>query len=396
MKVNLHEPSFGEEEIQAACEQMRTLQVTMGKQVRKFEDQCAAEFETKHGVMCNSGSSANLLAIAAVCNPVTPCHLKAGDEVIVPALSWATTIWPIIQHGLVPVFVDCDLSTFNMSIECLKAAITKKTKAIMLVHVYGNPCDMDSIIDIAKENAFWVIEDCCEAMGAYYKEKPVGSLSHISTMSFYYSHHLTTFEGGICLTHSDEMADLLRILRAHGWSREADDKNTYIEKYPDIDPRFIFVNIGYNLRPTEVQAAIGMVQLPKLEQFVVNRRVAHSIYREELSKFKKYFSFQEEEKNSTASWFGFAILLNDGAPFSVKEITKFLQSKGIETRPIIAGNITRHPAMALYKHRISGNLGNSDYIMDNGFAIGCHQAITEVDLKYVRECFEGFIEDRSL
>lgn len=394
-KVNLHEPSFGEEEIEAACAQMRTTHVTMGKNVREFENQCAEYFDSNHALMCNSGSSANLLAIAALSNPAWPNHMKAGNEVIVPALSWATSVWPIIQHNLIPVFVDCDLATYNFDYEKLEAAITPKTKAIMVVHVYGNPCDMDAIMALAAKHNIYVIEDTCESMGATFNGKKIGSIGDIGTMSLYYSHHITTFEGGLCFTYNKDLIDIMRILRAHGWSREADNHEEYVKQNPDIDPRFIFVNVGYNLRPTEVQAVMGMKQLPKLDGFIRSRRRAYDKYRSGLEKYCQYFNFQEAQKNSEPSWFGFAITLTDKCEFSTKDITKFLQSKGIETRPIIAGNMARHPALKMFEHRVSGTLENCDTIMNRGFAIGCHQDIGFQAQQYVIGVFDEFMQTQT-
>lgn len=389
--VRLQEPTFGEEEIEAACAQMRTTQVTMGPKVKEFENRCADYFGSVCSLMCNSGSSANLLAIATLSNPAWPNHMKAGDEVIVPALSWATTVWPIIQHGLIPVFVDCDLTTYNFDYEALEKAITPKTRAIMVVHVYGNPCDMNIIMELARKHNLYVIEDTCESMGATFNGKYVGTFGDVGTMSLYYSHHITTFEGGLCFTHKKHLVELMRVLRAHGWSREADGHQEIVKQYPDIDPRFIFVNIGYNLRPTEVQAVMGSIQLKKLPGFIDNRREMHQSYREHLSKYSEYFSFQEEQKNGVASWFGFGIILKDACPFSLKDITSYLQSKGIETRPIIAGNMARHPALEMYEHRIAGTLENCDIIMQRGFAIGCHHAITEEQVQYVVETIDEFM-----
>ena len=388
--VNLHEPSFGEEEIEAAVTQMRSTHVTMGKQVRKFEEQCADYFGSDHALMCNSGSSANLLAIAALSNPAWPNHMKAGDEVLVPALSWATTVWPVIQHGLVPVFVDCDLYSFNFDYTQLEAAITEKTKAIMVVHVYGNPCDMGIIMALANRYNLYVIEDTCESMGATYKGQHVGTFGDVGTMSLYYSHHITTFEGGLCFG-DHKIIDFMRILRAHGWSRESDFHEEYRKMYPEIDPRFIFINIGYNLRPTEVQAVMGMKQLPKLEGFIDTRRASRNNYLSLFQKYSKFFRFQEEQDYAMASWFGFCITLKDGCPFTSKEITSFLQKNGVETRPIIAGNMARHPAMAMYPHRVYGRLENCDTIMQRGFAIGCHHAIDLDAQAYVFGVFEQFM-----
>lgn len=395
-KVRLHEPSFGADEINAMIAQSLSTMVTMGKEVRKFEEQSAKHFDTKFCIMNNSGSSANLLAVAALTNPLWKNPMKDGDEVIVPALSWATTVWPLIQCNLTPVFVDCDLNTYNFDMQKLEAAITPKTRAIMLVHVYGNPCDMDAIMALAKKHNLYVIEDTCESMGAKFDGKSVGSFGDVGTMSLYYSHHITTFEGGLCFTNSFEMTELLRVLRAHGWSREADEKDKYIAQYPDIDPRFIFVNIGYNLRPTEVQAVMGQQQLPKLDGFVKNRRVAQQRYRAGLDKYSDLLRFQEEQKKGYSSWFGFGMVLKENAPFKPKDITSFLNKKGIETRPIIAGNMAKHPALKLFKHRVAGSLANCDTMMTRGFAVGCHHAVSEQACDYVVASIDEFMKAQGV
>lgn len=394
--VRLHEPTFSEQEIFAAIQPMLTTFVTMGKGVRAFEEKCASYFQTDLSVMNNSGSSANLLAIAAIANKNTQDNLKPGDEVIVPALSWSTTVWPIIQLGLIPVIVDCNSDSFNFDMNQLESAISDKTRAIMPVHVYGNPCDMDALNLISKKYNLQIIEDCCEAMGAEYDGKKVGSFGRIGTFSFYFSHHITTLEGGICVTSDFELAETMRILRAHGWSREADNHQKYVEKYPEIDPRFIFVNLGYNLRPTEVQSAMGEVQLPKLDGFIENRRKAANHFKEELEKYSEFFHFQNETEKGKHVWFGFPIVLKNSAPFSVSDITSYLQENKIETRPIIAGNIARHPVMKDYEHRVSGNLSAADNIMKNGFAFGCHHGVDKNAREYVLNQIDQFMDSQGL
>lgn len=394
--VRLHEPSFGAEEINAMVAQSLSTFVTMGKEVRKFEEQCADYFDAKYALMNNSGSSANLLAVAALANPAFPNHLKAGDEVLVPALSWSTTVWPLIQHNLIPVFVDCDPDTYNFDYQALEAAITPKTKAIMLVHVYGNPCDMELVMALAKKHNLFVIEDSCESMGALFDGKSIGSFGDVGTMSFYYSHHITTFEGGVCFTNNFELVELMRVLRAHGWSREADEKEKYKAMYPDIDPRFIFINLGYNLRPTEVQAVMGMQQLPKLAAYVETRRDTHNYYRGALAKYSPYFSFQQEQPKGKASWFGFGITLKEGTPFTVKELAAHLHSKHIETRPIIAGNMARHPALKMFEHRVHGSLANCDRIMNQGIALGCHHHMDRTACDYVIAAINEFVAAQGL
>ena len=366
MKVRLNEPTFGEEEISAAVDVMRSTYVTQGKRVQEFEQAFCDKFGFKYAVACNSGSSANLLAVTALCIKE---DLQVGDEIIVPALSWPTTIWPIVQNGLVPVFADCHPETFNM----ISEGMSDLTRAFMPVHVYGNPCKFDSY-------GYPVVEDCCEAMGA-----PVGG--QLGTFSFYYSHHITTFEGGMVGCNDIWMADRLRILRSHGWTRDCEDKDAFALENPDIDPRFLFVDQGYNLRMTEVQAAIGICQLPKLDEIVAKRRANHKAYVEALSKYD-FFRFQKMSPES--SCFSFAIVLKD-APFSCSEIKEHLDNSGIETRPIIAGNMALQPAMKKYDHLVAGSLPNATNIMKNGLAIGNHQDIGPEHISYVAERIEEFV-----
>ena len=390
--VHLHEPTTTHTEIFAAVETMLSTYTTMGKKVRAFEKQYADYTGTQQGVMSNSGSSANLLSVAALANPVTPNYLKPGDEVIVPALSWSTTIWPVIQHNLVPVIVDCDITTFNLDLDKLEKAIGPKTRAIKLVHVYGNPCNMDAILLLAKKHNLFVIEDCCEAMGSFYDGKSVGSFGDIGNFSFFFSHHISTLEGGISVTNNFNLTETMRILRAHGWSREADEHQKYVAQYPDIDPRFIFINLGYNLRPTEVNAAMGQHQLPKLDALIDNRRETAAFYLKHFAKYGEFFQFQQETPKGKHVWFGFPFILKDNAPFTVKEITSFIQKNSIETRPIIAGNMARHPAFKMYNHRISGDLNNADTVMNKGFAIACHQAVDQNAREYIADVIDQFMQ----
>ena len=394
--VRLHEPTFGSEEIWEALESLLTTRVTMGAKSRRFE----REFSDLHGfpasVMVNSGSSANLLAIAALSNPVMSDRLQPGDEVIVPALSWSTTVWPLIQHGIVPVIVDIDPVTLNLDPGAVERAISDKTRGIMLVHVYGNPCDMTAIMDIVSRHSLQLVEDCCEALGAYYGGRAVGSFGRVGTFSFYFSHHITTLEGGMCVTADQDCAEMLRILRAHGWVREADNQESYLKEYPDIDPRFLFVNLGYNLRVTELQGGFGFVQLRKLKHFVDMRRSNAHYWRSALSNLEEFFNFQEETPGSLSSWFGFPMSVKSSAPFAVGELTGFLNGRGIETRPIIAGNIAAQPALKLYPHRVVGHLPHSDHIMKNGFTFGNHQAIDDATRKYVADSVQNFAAERGL
>ena len=362
--IKLHEPSYDDEEIQAVVDVLRSTNVTSGTKVSAFEA-CFGP----NSVMVNSGSSANLLAISLITNPVYPDHLNHVDEVIVSALSWSTTVWPIIQHGLIPVVVDIDPETLNIDPEEIKKAIGPKTRAIMPVHVYGNPCDMEEIMDIAQDHKLLVIEDCCESLGA-----DVGKHGDLSTYSFYFSHHITTLEGGMVKANNEKDADLLRVLRAHGWTREMKSPSVH----EGIDPKFTFINVGYNLRASEVNAAMGLIQIKKLNRFVEKRRkIAKSL----IEIFDKYPVVTQEDNGS--SWFGFPLIATQG-------LRKHLENNDIETRPIICGNIARQPGMKLYDHRVVGKLECADEVMSNGFAIPCHQSMTESDCEYIKEVVDKY------
>ena len=393
--VRLHEPTFGADEINAALDCMLTTRVTMGAKVKQFERAFADHYGWGHGIVSNSGSSANLLAIAALANPETPDGLKPGDEVIVPALSWSTTVWPLIQCGLVPVIVDIDPKTFNIDPNEIEAAIGPKTRGAMIVPVYGNPCAMDAIVDICRRRNLILIEDCCEALDAFYDGKPVGKFGRVATFSFYYSHHMTTLEGGITVTDDFELAEMMRILRAHGWIREVEDRERWMKRYPDIHPRFLFVNLGYNLRATELQGAMGLVQLPKLGGYVQTRRENAAWFRRALSQYGDFFDFQDETPKGKHTWFGFAVKVRDTAPFKIGELTAALDAANIETRPIICGNIARQPAMKLYSHRVHGSLTNATDVMEHAFSFGNHQAIDAKARNYVVDTIRQFLRQRG-
>ncbi len=384
MEIKLHEPTFGEEEIQAAVEVLRSTMVTSDSKVREME----SHFD--NGVMCNSGSSANLLAIAALSNPMWPDHLSPGDEVIVSALSWSTTVWPLVQYGLIPVIVDIDPETLNIDPKEIEKAIGPRTKAIMPVHVYGNPCDMDALRAITNQYKLDTVFDCCEALGATWKkygeDGDIYCFGDIATISFYFSHHITTLEGGLVKCRENNLTELIRILRAHGWIRDLQDDKVYRNANPDIDPKFLFVNAGYNLRATELQAAIGLVQLKKLTGFVVTRRRIAKKLTEIFSHYDDLFSIQHECPKGKSSWFGFPVIVkNNPAHPHARYIREHFEKNGIETRPLICGNIARQPGMKLWPHRVVGDLRHADHAMKSGFSIGCHQGMTEESCEYVSD-----------
>jgi len=393
--VRLHEPTFNADEIIAFTNQMLTTKVTMGEKVTEFEKKYCSKYSYGHGVSNNSGSSANLLMLSVLTSKLTENNLKKGDEIILPALTWSTTVWPVIQMGLIPVYVDCDLYTFNMDSNKIEEAISDKTKAIFSVPIYGNPCEMDSILSICKKHDLMLIEDCCESMGAKYKDKYVGSFGRVASFSFYYSHHITTLEGGICVTDDHDLSEMMRIVRAHGWVRQVENREKWTNLHKDFDPKFLFVNDGYNLRITEPQAAMGLIQIDKIDNFIKSRQENAKKYYNDLESLGDFFSFQVTTENAENSHFGFPMILKNNTYFNRDEICSYLNNNGIETRPIIAGNLARQPANKLFEHRVSGELSNSDYIMDNGFSVGVHQSLSDDAINYVTGKIKEFISMRK-
>lgn len=379
MKVSLADPQFGDAERAAVDEVMKTGMLTMGKRVKMFEEQWAKYCGVNRGIMTNSGSSANLLAMS-ILKELYP----KGGEVITPAITWATTILPISQTGFTPVLVDVDYD-YNISLDAIRKAITWKTKAIMPVHLLGNPARMPEIMEIAEERDLLVIEDCCEAHGAMLDGKKVGSFGDMGTFSFYASHHISTIEGGMIVTNNTFVDDELRSLRAFGWTRDT-MSDEMVEAMYGIDPRFCFVNPGYNLRPTELNAAIGLVQLPRLEENIKRRR-------ENASWYWRYLPTPTHVNGIGAPDRRHVFLLY---PFQIggkkQKLVDFLEKNGIETRPIISGNMARQPVMQKIKHRISGKLVNAELAHDNGFCIGVHPGIGETERNYIRFKMQEFFK----
>ena len=357
-KIPLAVPSYNHEEVIESIDSLLSTCVTMGRKVKQFEEKFAKYIGTKHAIMVNSGSSANLLSLAILTNPSFSQKLNSGDEVITPALTWSTTVYPIVNNGLKPVFVDVDPLTFCLDENKIEEAISKNTKAIMPVHLLGNTANMSKIQDIANRHDLFVIEDSCEAHGAEFNGRKIGSYGNMSTFSFFLSHHITTIEGGMILTDNDELYELGKSLRAFGWIRDLDKKNEIESKFPDIDPRFLFINMGFNIRPTEIQGAFGIHQIDKLEKFIKIRKENADYWNQKLSKYSSYLQLPKELPNSRHVYFGYSVLVKSNAPFSSKQLGEFLESKNIEVRPIMAGNIVKQPSSQLYDHRVSNNLIN--------------------------------------
>lgn len=308
--------------------------------------------------------------------------LKLNDEVLLPAICWSTSLWPIIQAGLKVKFVDIDLKTLNIDINDLKTKITKKTKAIMLVHALGNCADMDKIVKICKANKIILIEDTCEALGSKYKGKQLGTFGDFSSYSFFYSHHITSGEGGIVCSKSKKDADVIRTLRSHGWHRAISNKKSN---------SWSFINSGFNLRPTDICAAIGNSQLKKLKKISLVRQYNFKLIRNALLNDKRYaynFDIIQESLKNDIVWFGIPIVLKSNDKNYKNKVTKKLNKLGIDTRPLISGNFANQPAVKLYKLKINSNLKNANYIDNNSFFIGLHN--TKINFKtvnYIKEAF---------
>ena len=394
-KVPLAIPSYGHEEIIEVIDSLISSKITMGKKVKQFEDEFAKYIGTKYAIMVNSGSSANLLALSILSNPKIKNPIKPGDEIIVPAVCWSTTISPIVQIGAIPVIVDVELNSFNIDPKIIKESISSKTKAIMPVHLLGRSCNMDVIMKIAKSNKLYVLEDSCEAHGAKYKNRKVGSFGDLSTFSFYVSHHITTIEGGMICTNSETYFELAKTLRAHGWIREISNKKKFQTDYPDIDSRFLFANVGFNFRPTEIQGSFGIHQIKKIEEFIKIRDNNANYWNSRLQKHSNYFIIPSKGPNIRNTWFAYPITLRTNVPFKRKGLIEFLERKGIETRFVMSGNITAHPMFKLIPSRVSTNLSNADYLSHRSFLIGNHQGIGKQEREYVADCIDDYISTIS-
>jgi len=390
-KIPLSVPSYGWEEAYEAIESILSTYVTMGEKVKAFEIMFADYIGVKHAIMVNSGSSANLLALSILSNPISTNRIKPGDEIITPAVTWATTVSPIINCCAIPVLVDVDLDTFDINPNEVEKAITDKTKAIMPVHLLGNPCNMQRIMKIAQEHDLFVIEDACEAHGAKLNGQKVGSFGDLATFSFFFSHHIATIEGGMVLTDNEEFAELARAQRVFGWIRDLKDKDKIAQEYKHIDPRYLFVNIGFNFRPTEIQGAFGIHQIKKLEKFIEIRQDNANFWNKNLRQYSDYLSLHSEREDTRHVWLGYPVTIKPDAPFTRKQMVDFLGAKGVETRPIMVGNIDEQPAMKLFNYRKVGNLPNSRLIMRNAFFIGNHQGIGNEEREAIVSYMEEFM-----
>lgn len=396
MKIPLNASTFGEEEISAATEVLKSGFVTFGDRCLAFEAMFADYIGSNNAIFVNSGSSANLLAFFALVNTDCPLgfggkeRLSVGQEVIVPAVTWSTTVWPIVQAGLIPVLVDSDPSTLQMDMNGVEEALGDKTGALCAVHVLGNAVPLDQASVFSRKHGLWLIEDTCESLGTRYAGKFVGTEGDLGTFSFFFSHHITTIEGGMIVTDNDELAELFRCLRAHGWTRHLKNRDAQEKKYAHIDPRFLFINSGFNVRPTEINAAFGLKQLGKLEGFNQRRTEIAQFWLDELSDFvgEGLIEPMKVTEGTSATWFGFPVLCQSKS--GRDELQSHLEKNGIETRPIIAGNLARQPAFRNIRHRVVGDLPGANAVMDRGLFWGSHPLMTDVEIEYVAKKVKEF------
>ena len=389
-KFTLSTDTFSKEEFNTVNKVMMSRNYTMGDMVEKFEKSLAKWIGVKNAIMVNSGSSANLLIIESLLRrSVKFNNLKQGDEIIVPALSWPTTVWPIIQLGLTPVFADSNSDSLAICLKSAQRLVSKKTRAIFLIHVLGYAENINDYKIFCKKNGLILIEDCCESLGAFSDKKHVGTQGHAGSLSHFFSHHLTTIEGGSIITNDDCLADDIKSFRAHGWIRNRKDRSFLIKKYKNLDPRFLFFTSGYNVRPMELQAAIGLVQLKKLEFFLKKRdKVAFSVNKilNEISWLKligneRIKNKKIKKRDREHSWMNIPIILESGSPIKLKKVKNIFEKFHIETRPIIAGNILKHPALKKVNYRHDKNLPVANNCLENGFMIGCHSNIGDQQLE---------------
>ncbi len=387
-KYSLASTTFGAEEIEAAKAVLDSNQFTMGERVKKFESEFAEWNGSKHAVMVNSGSSSNLLMVDVMLRRSKgTAPWKKGDEVLVPALAWPTTVWPLVQLGLVPVYVDVDPKTLAIDLESAKSVLTPKTKGMFLIHVLGQCADMGATLKFCRENGIALLEDNCESLGANFDGNAAGNFGVAGSYSCFYSHHISTMEGGMITTNDTEIYEDLKSLRAHGWARDRSDKAEWAAKYPDLDPRFMFIMPGYNVRPLEISAAMGSVQLRKLDGMLESRERLATDVAAWTKKSAPWMSLMGSEHLGSSmkgpagrrkrrhSWMTFPFRVSPEAPVKMAKVKEIFEANGVDTRPIIAGNLARHPANRLAETRSAKSLANCDVLLESGFMIGCHPLV---------------------
>jgi CDP-6-deoxy-D-xylo-4-hexulose-3-dehydrase len=391
---------FDEEEMVAAVDAVLDFWLTLGLQGDAFERELADYVGTRHALLVNSGSSANLVAFAALTSPQNGRPLRPGDEVVTVAAGFPTTVAPIVQHGCIPVFVDVDPRTANVRVDRLAEAVGPRTRAIVLAHTLGNPFDVDAVLDVAHRHDLYLLEDNCDALGSTYLGRRTGTFGHLATQSFYPPHHITMGEGGAVLTNDGRLKRIAESFRDWGrdcWCPSGKD-NTCGKRFGwqlgqlpfGYDHKYVYSHLGYNLKPLDVQAAIGRQQLRKVDQFVAARRGNHARLMASLARYEEFLLLPEATRKSEPSWFGLLLTVRDGAPFTKAEMVSYLEARGVQTRQLFGGNLLRQPAFQHVAHRVVGDLTNSDKLMTDAFFIGVYPGLLPAMLDYVEEVFAEF------
>lgn len=394
---------YNEKEMISLVDSALDFRLTAGRFVGQFEKAMAKFLGVKYCSLVNSGSSANLLTVSALTSPkLGERRLKAGDEVITTACCFPTTLAPIIQNNLMPVFIDIDLGTYNIQTEKIKKAIGKKTKAIFIAHTLGNPANLDEIMKVVKKFNLWFIEDNCDSLGAKYNGRFTGTFGHLSTLSFYPAHHICMGEGGAVLTDDTMLNRIVNSFR--DWGRDCwcqpDSNNTCRKRFNwklgklpfGYDHKYTYSHIGYNLKITDMQAAVGVEQLKKLHSFINKRKENFRILYNGLKKYQDAIILPQWEEKTQPSWFCFPITIKQNSGFSRKDLVSFLEAAKIQTRLIFAGNVLKQPAFRNIKYRIVGDLKNSDIIMNNSFFVGIYPRLGRNEMEYILRQFSNFFK----
>ncbi len=399
---------YDEREMQAAVEAVLDFWLTDGPRVAAFAQALESFLGVEHILPVNSGSSANLVAMATLRSRQLAHPLREGDEVITPAATFPTTVAPIVQHGLVPVFVDCELGTYNLNPELLEDALSPRTRAVFVPHILGNPVEMDAVMAFAEAHDLYVVEDTCDALGSVYDGRYCGTFGHLSTFSFYPAHHITTGEGGAVGTRDGKLYHIAHTLR--DWGRdcwcdyESDEEGACGRRFrweipgmgEPYDHRYYFTEIGYNLKMTEVQAAIGLPQVAKLPGFVAARRENFRRLYEGLRPYEAFLVLPRRSPKAEPAWFAFTLAVRDDAPFTRAEINAFLREHKVETRYLFAGNILRQPGYRHIPHRIATPLTETDRVLRQAFFVGVYPGLRAAEVDYVLQVFEDFFKARGL
>ncbi len=401
-KINYSGRIYDEEEVANLVDVSLETYLTLGRYGRIFEEEFSKYTGLKYTILTNSGSSANLIALSSLTSPMLEDRLEEGDEVITTAASFPTTVNPIFQNNLIPVFLDIELGSYNLDVNYLEDALSKKTRAIFIAHTLGNPFNLDKIMEFANKHNLYVIEDACDSLGSKYNGKLVGTFGDMSTYSFFPAHHITMGEGGAVTTANSRLKRIAESIR--DWGRdcwcEPGKNNTCGKRFgwnlgdlPEgYDHKYIYSNIGYNLKPTDFGPAFGVAQLKKLPNFIEARKRNFNSYHNHLKQYEEFLILPKWEERADPSWFGYPITVKENPFFKRKNITKHLEGGLIETRLLFSGNIIRQPGYKGKRYKQIGNLKNCDIVLNNTFFIGTYSGITEEKANYILNVFDKFFK----